>query len=146
MTGQFRRKLRGFSLIELMIVIVIMAVLAAIILPKFTDQSRRGKEGGLKHNLSQLRTAIATYQADTDTYPTLLADLVSTTAPAQGYNSLGSLQSISSSSWHGPYIGALPVDPVSGTAFVYTVSAPGVGTVNSSAAGNDLTGVPFSSY
>ena len=140
------RKSRAFSLIEMMLVVVVMAILAALIIPRFVDQGRRGRESGLRHNLSQLRTAIATFQADTDRFPSVLSDLSATSAPAQGYDASGTLVNIQASSWHGPYIGALPNDPVSGAPFIYSVSAPNVGVVTSSAAGNDLSGTAFSTY
>ena len=140
------RMRRAFSLLELMVVIVVIAVLAAVVVPRFVDHARRGREAGLRHNLAQLRTAAATFQADTGYYPKALVDLASTSPPAQAYDSTGTLRSVPPGDWHGPYIGSLPVDPISGTPFTYTVSAPGVGTVTSSAAGNDLTGVPFSAY
>ena len=136
----------AFSLIELMIVIVIMAVLAAVVIPRFVDHSRRGQQTGLRHDLSQLRTAVATFQADTGYYPATLADLAATAAPAQGYDSTGTLQNIAPSEWHGPYIGSLPIDPIAGAPFVYTVTPPGVGTVATTATGNDIAGAPFSTY
>src|SRR6476661_10479909 len=109
MNGLSSRARSAFSLIELMVVIVIMAVLAAIVIPKFQDQSRRSKEAALKSDLSQVRTAIATFQADTGFYPHLLTDLAATSAPSQGYDSTATLQSISANSWHGPYVtGAVP--------------------------------------
>lgn len=140
------RKSRAFSLIELMLVIVVMTILAALILPRFVDQGRRGRESGLRHNLSQLRTAIATFQADTGYFPKLLTDLSALSAPSQGYDASGTLVNIAASEWHGPYIGALPNDPVSGAPFIYSVSAANVGIVASSAAGSDLSGTPFSAY
>jgi len=147
MNGYTKRARQAFSLIELMIVIVIMAVLAAIIIPKFQDQSRRSKEAALKSDLSQVRTAIATFQADTGFYPKLLTDLAATSAPTQGYDSTAALQSITAANWHGPYItGSLPNDPISGSAFTYTITSPGVGNVASSASGNDLAGTAFSTY
>src|SRR5258707_918854 len=102
MIAYSNRAIRAFSMIELMIVIVIMAVLAAIILPMFTDHTRRSKESGLHYTLSQVRTAIATYQADTGNYPKQLSDLAAATAPVQGYDSTGSLQTIVPTDWHGP--------------------------------------------
>ena len=147
MHGLSKRARNAFSLIELMIVIVIMAVLAAIIIPKFQDQGRRSKEAALKSDLSQVRTAIATFQADTGYYPKQLSDLAATAAPAQGYDTAAALQSITAADWHGPYItGTMPTDPISGSAFTYTVTSPGVGNVSSSATGNDLSGTAFSTY
>src|SRR5579872_25982 len=133
MSGTMRRALRAFSLIELMIVVVIMAILAAIVLPRYVDHSRRGQEAGLKQQLSQLRNAVATYQADTGFYPQALADLASTTAPAHGIDSSGATQNIDPTTWHGPYIGSVPLDNIAGAAFAYSTSAPNVGTVSSTA-------------
>jgi general secretion pathway protein G len=147
MRPHMNRYRHAFSLIELMIVIVIMAVLAAIIIPKFQDQSRRSREAALKSNLSQVRTAISTFQADTGFYPHVITDLAATSAPSQGYDSTATLQSITASDWHGPYVtGVVPNDPISGSAFTYTTSAPGVGAVASSATGNDLSGTAYSTY
>ena len=111
MNGYMKRARRAFSLIELMIVIVIMAVLAAIVIPRFSDHSRRGTEAGLKDNLSQIRTVIATFQADTGYYPKQLSDLATTTLPTQGYDSSGTLQNITAADWHGPYVGSVRPDP-----------------------------------
>ena len=79
-------------------------------------------------------------------YPKQLSDLAVTTAPAQGYDFTGTLQNIDPITWHGPYIGALPVDPVGGAPFSYSVTAPNVGNVNSTAPGTDITGQAFSTY
>jgi len=141
-----RKPTRAFSLIELMIAIVILAVLAAVVIPRFVDHGRRGREAGLKHDLSQMRTVIATYQADTGYYPKLLTDLSATAAPSQGYDSTGALCTIAPQNWHGPYIGSVPNDPISGIPFSYTVTAPNIGNVAASATGNDLLGVAFSTY
>ena len=147
MNGYTKRARQAFSLIELMIVIVIMAVLAAIIIPKFQDQSRRSKEASLKSDLSQVRTAIATFQADSGFYPLTLSALAATSAPSNGYDTSAVSQTIAAANWHGPYItGTVPSDPVSNTAFTYTITNPGVGNVASSASGNDLSGTAFSTY
>lgn len=52
----------GFSLIEVLIVVVIMAVLAAVIIPHFTDVSNDAKTSSLKHNLYTLRAQIGMYK------------------------------------------------------------------------------------
>jgi len=93
-----------------------------------------------------LRRVIALYEADTDCCPKQLSDLAATSAPIKGYDASGSLQSIAPSAGHGPYIGSVPVDAVSGSPFNYSAAAPGVGTVSSSKTGNDITGVAFSTY
>ena len=144
-----RRRATGFTLIEMLVVVVVMAVLAAVVLPKFQNQSRRSKESALKSDLAQLRSAVATFQADTGYYPKALSDLTATSAAtvSGAYDSSGTAQTITATDWHGPYItGTLPNDPVSNSAFTYAILSPNVGKVSASATGNDLAGVAYSTY
>ena len=144
-----RRKVSGFTLIEMLVVVVVMAILAAIVLPKFQDQSRRSKESALKSNLAQIRSSVATFQADTGYYPKALSDLAATSAASVSgaYDTSGTAQTITATDWHGPYItGSVPNDPVSASAFTYSVTSPNVGKVSSSATGNDLNGTAYSTY
>jgi len=126
---------RGFTLVELLVVIVVLAVLAAIILPKFIGAGTRSKEAALKSDLKLLRNAISLFQTDTAYYPLTLADLAATAAPAKGLDSSGTQQNITAADWHGPYIEAEATDPINGAAFSYTKTSPNVGKVASTAAG-----------
>jgi general secretion pathway protein G len=142
---------RGFTLIEMLVVIVVIAILAAIVLPKFQDQSRRSKESSLKSDLAVLRTAVATFQADTGYYPKVLADLTATTAATVtgAYDSTGTAATIAATDWHGPYItGSIPTDPVSATsvAFSYSIVSGTVGKVSSATTGNGLDGAAYTTY
>ncbi len=56
----------AFTLIELMIVVAIIGILAAIAVPKFADLIKKSQEGSTKGNLSSLRSAISVYYADND--------------------------------------------------------------------------------
>ncbi|HVT11403.1 MAG TPA: prepilin-type N-terminal cleavage/methylation domain-containing protein [Fimbriimonadaceae bacterium] len=141
-----RTSKRGFTLMELLIVIIVIAVLAAIALPRFINSGLRSKESSLKADLKLYRNAIQTFSNDTGAYPASLSDLAVTTAPASGLDSTGSSKSIVSSNWKGPYIDQIQGDPVSGNAFTYGVASPNVGKVTSSASGNATDGTSYSSW
>jgi general secretion pathway protein G len=71
------RRRFGFTLIELMIVMAIIAVLMAIAVPIYTRSIQRAKESVLKNNLFSLRTVIDEYTYDKQKAPQTLQDLVS---------------------------------------------------------------------
>lgn len=61
---------KGFTLIELMVVIAIIGILTAITLPRFTDVTASAKVAQVQGNLANLRTAIGIFYAKNDSYPT----------------------------------------------------------------------------
>lgn len=71
------RAARGFTLIELMVVMAIIALLVGIAAPRYFQSVERAREGVLKTNLNLLRDAIDKHYADTGRYPETLDELVS---------------------------------------------------------------------
>ncbi len=141
-----KRGRKGFTLVELLVVIVVLAVLAAIVLPKFMNSGTRGKESALKSDLKLLRNAVSMFHTDTGAYPSSLSDLAATTAPANGLDSTGTSASITATDWHGPYLEDIPNDPISGSALNYSTTSGSVGKVTSSASGNALDGTAYSGW
>ena len=134
------RKNRAFSLVELLIVIIIIAVLAAVAIPRFANSTTRSKESALRANLKLFRNAVELFKADTGAYPSALADLAAAAAPANGLDSTGASVAILAADWKGPYLNSLENDPISGAAFTYSTTSPTVGKVTSSA------GAPYNGW
>jgi len=84
---------RGFTLLELMIVITVIIILAAIVLPQYQKTILSTREAVLRDDLSKLRSLIDQYAADKQKLPQSLDDLVS-----------------------GGYMRELPKDPITGQA------------------------------
>jgi general secretion pathway protein G len=145
------RARRAFTLIELLMVMVVIAVLAAIVIPKFMDRGKQAKEAALKSDLKILRNAIAAFQADNGCAPLTLSDLTVTSAANlstanTGVDSSGNNFTITAGAWHGPYVQTVPNDPVANAAFTYSTTAGTVGNISSSASGNGLDGNAYSTY
>lgn len=68
---------KGFTLIELIIVITIIGILAAIAVPVMREAPIRAKEAALKENLFTIRSCIDQFYADRQTYPSSLEEMVS---------------------------------------------------------------------
>lgn len=71
-----RAREAGFTLIELMIVMAIIGVLAAIAIPSYVNTVRRAKESALREDLHTMRDAISSYTVDKEKSPNGLDDLV----------------------------------------------------------------------
>ena len=73
---RFHRKSKGFTLIELMIVVAIIGILAAIAIPRFANLIDRAREARTQGNLGAIRSAMSIYYGTTDgTWPALIANL-----------------------------------------------------------------------
>jgi general secretion pathway protein G len=106
---QCRRGVSGFTLIELMLVMVILAVMAAIVLPKFTGRSQQAKITAAKTQIAQLEVALDAFEIDISRYPTT----------AEGLKALVERPASDASEWQQPYLKRdIPKDPW-GNDYVY---------------------------
>lgn len=99
------RKNHGFTMIELLIVIVILGLMASLVAPKFFGNLSKAERGIAGAQMSAFETALDTYRLDMGGYPATLEELRKSDKPR----------------WDGPYLPkAIPVDPW-GNPYVYSV-------------------------
>jgi general secretion pathway protein G len=114
---------RGFTLIELIVVMAIVALLASIAMPRYFGSLQKSKETVLRETLAVTRDALDKHYGDTGKYPDSLEILISKR-----------------------YLRSMPVDPLTGSSLTWTIVAPedpqkgGVYDLHSGADGADPSG------
>jgi general secretion pathway protein G len=71
------KKFRGFTLVELMVVLTVIALLLSVVVPDYVGRVRRAEEAVLQENLTLMRDALDKHFADAGKYPRTLDELVS---------------------------------------------------------------------
>jgi general secretion pathway protein G len=99
------RHKHGFTLIEIMLVVIILGILAAMVVPRLVGRSDEARRQVAKSDIeSNLALAIDLYEVDVGEYPSSLDDLFHAPSDATG--------------WKGPYLKKKPLDPW-GRAYIY---------------------------
>lgn len=92
----------GFTLIELMLVLVILATLAAIVLPKFTGRSEDARITAAQTQISQIEVALDAFEIEVGRFPTT----------AEGLRALVVQPTTQAEGWNAPYLRrGVPADP-----------------------------------
>ena len=128
------RSQKGFTLVELLIVVIILGILAAVVIPQFNSAASESKEAALASNLATVRQAIEMYKVQhTDQFPT---DLGGATT-GQLVNKTDVVGAIDPAGLYGPYLrNAFPSNPVSGATSKNSVAL----VTTMPGAGDDSTG------
>jgi len=125
---------RGFTLVELLVVISMISILAAMGIVQYKNSVQRTRETTLRHDLFQMRDVIDQYYADKGKYPSSLDALVSD-----------------------GYMRKVPVDPITNSTDTWQTvpaeadpgnpsSEPGIYDVKSGAPGTALDGTSYSDF
>jgi prepilin-type N-terminal cleavage/methylation domain-containing protein len=116
-----RNPLRGFSLIELLIVIILLGVLATIAIPQFANASAEAKEGSLATIVQTVRSQVAIYKLQ---HGDQLPDLAAASAGSDHFRPLldTSVYGVPPQTY-GPYLLSVPVNPVTQGSTVNNVAS-----------------------
>ncbi len=97
----WRRQHEGFTLVELLVVMAIIAMLLSLAAPRYFNSLDKSKEAVLRENLATTRQALDKYFGDNGKYPATLDELVEK-----------------------KYLRSKPMDPVTGSASTWTIVPP----------------------
>jgi len=131
---------KGFTLVEILIVVVILGILAAIVIPQFTSASETAKASSLVSQLQTLRSQLELYQVQHNgSYPTLAAMNVDTSSDGPDWQPLTELTDINGTVYttaptdgtitYGPYLQKSIKNPFEDSAVLVASVAEGSGWV-----------------
>jgi len=129
MTAIRRNAARGFTLVEILIVVIILGILAAIVIPQFTNASTEARQSNVKSQLQTLRSQIELYKLQhKDVAPALVTtgwDVMTKYTDIDG----GTSATKDSTHIYGPYYQTPPVNPLSDSSSCAAAAGANVGWI-----------------
>lgn len=101
---------RGFTLIEIMVVVVILGILGALVVPNILGRTGEARATAAKSDLSSIANALDLYKLDNYSYPSTDQSLLALVSKPSGYpdamnwNAAGYLQKVPLDPWGKPYL------------------------------------------
>jgi general secretion pathway protein G len=122
-----RRTQRGFTLVEILIVVIILGILAAIVIPQFTNASQDARKNSLTSQLQTLRSQLELYKLQhlDQLPPALVAAGGDTSSPAcwgEMTVKTDADHTVNAAGNFGPYLQAAPMNPLNNDADVFVVN------------------------
>jgi general secretion pathway protein G len=129
----YRTHKSGFTLVEILIVVIILGILAAIVIPQFTNASTSARVASLQGQLQTLRSQIQLFKLQ---HNDVLPDLVTNQwAQMMGTTNVTGAVDTTAAGKYGPYLESLPANPLNSNTTGAGAAAAGVGWVYSNTGG-----------
>jgi general secretion pathway protein G len=109
---------RGFTLVEILVVVLLLGILAAIVMPRFTNASTDAKRSSLRSSLQAVRGQVELYMLQHGDLPPALS--------GSDWTALTEMSTFSGQQ-QGPYLQAAPINPLNGFSEIETVTTDQVG-------------------
>jgi general secretion pathway protein G len=107
-SGARRAKARGFTLVELLLVLIILALIGGLVLPNIIGRAEGAKVKAASSQIDRLAMAVETYYMDTNTFPEALDQLVDNNSGVTGWNGPYVKKSILKDPWNRDYVYQYP--------------------------------------
>src|ERR1044071_8956688 len=131
-----KRNTRGFTLVEILIVVIILGILAAIVIPQFTNASNDARQNSIASTLQTVRSQIELFKIQHGDTPPVAAGMWTIMT---GKSNTTDTQTPVATGIFGPYGQQPPVNPANGLSAIGAAAATTVGWVYTTGSGGAYT-------